>query len=107
MKIPKKLKVAGRVYSVELTPEVMALDGVQSYGQVRFSNSSMKLCTKIDGNTRNNASLCVSFLHEIIHAIDSAYGESDLTEEQIDSLAEGLYQVLKDNKLDFSEREKL
>lgn len=42
--------------------------------------------------------LAQSLLHEIIHAIESVYLEGDeLSERQLSALAQGLFQVFRDN----------
>lgn len=40
-----------------------------------------------------------TFFHEIIHCCNSTLGDTDLGHSLIDSLAEQLYQVFKDNEL--------
>ncbi len=36
-------------------------------------------------------------MHEIVHCVDVNYNRHSLSEEAVDRLSEGLYQVLKDN----------
>lgn len=46
-----------------------------------------------------------TFIHEVLHCIDQVYGggkTEQLSEGKIDSLAEGLWQVLQDWGLDFN-----
>jgi len=40
-----------------------------------------------------------TLFHEVMHAIDDLYLNSNLTEDQIDALSNGIYAFLKDNKL--------
>jgi hypothetical protein len=47
-----------------------------------------------------------TFVHEVLHAIDNVYFGGRLSrweqgEDAVDQLAEGLLQVIRDNKLDF------
>ena len=39
------------------------------------------------------------FIHEMLHAIDCIYNSNKMEEDVINRLSQGLYQVLKDNKL--------
>ena len=94
MKILKKLKVYGRVYSVEFqnkhkkhllgqakhTPRKIIL--------YRYSNNE-----KVDPNLLQEV-----FLHEIIHCVNSVFSIR-MIEKDVERLSEGLYGVLKDNGL--------
>ena len=55
------------------------------------------------GNKRVESEIWVTFLHEILHAIDYATGHRMFcggeNEPKIEGLSEGLYQVLNDNGL--------
>jgi hypothetical protein len=44
-----------------------------------------------------------SFLHEVLHGIDIVWNGYTLTEEQIENMAEGLYQFIKDNPKVFND----
>ena len=93
MKIPKKLKIGNLIYDVgEL------VDSEASH----FGKSSQKeQWLRISKNLKSDDARINTFFHEIIHQIlDQAhfYKESE-DEKMIDCIANGFYQVLKDNKL--------
>lgn len=96
MIIPSHVKIGYKDYSVEqvdyLDDEVKLL-----YGRVNYDAEVIKLCNRYPENQRK----CV-LVHEIIHAIDDML-EIDFKEEQVIKLAKGLYQVIKDNPLMFTE----
>jgi len=39
------------------------------------------------------------FLHEVLHCIDNTYNGQRLSEQSINHMSEGLYQVLTDNRI--------
>jgi len=86
MKIPKKLKIGGHLYKVELV-ESDDMDGAN--GEQDRHKNRIRIC-KTDPQSQQEETL----IHEIIHAVNGG-----LKEEVVDSLAVSLYQVLKDNKL--------
>ena len=86
MKIPKKLKIGGHIYKVELVD----MDDIDSAnGEQDRHRNRIRIC-KTDPQSQQEETL----LHEIIHAVNGG-----LKEEIVDSLAVSLYQVFKDNKL--------
>ena len=95
MKIPKRIKVAGHWYEVifddiKLTNE--GLVGLSVHNQL-----IIYLCNKYRGEKLNKTIIEETFLHEILHTVDTNYNNHSLSEETVDRLSEGLYQVLKDN----------
>ncbi len=94
MKIPKTIKVGGIVFDVKLfEPCVPPLCRNHADGQTDFEACSIVLDSKL-----NNRVMGQVLLHEIIHIIEyNANLES--TESYIQTIASGLYQVLKDNNL--------
>jgi len=54
---------------------------------------------------RPESGVAVTFLHEILHACDHVTGggifSGDDAEQKVERLSESLFQVLRDNKLDF------
>ena len=102
MKIPKKLKIAGHTYEVVTGHnfnERADLDGL----------CSSRACKILVGDGDPSwggmaaSARAVVFLHEVIHAILDRYGtvQQEHDEKLVDAIAEGLYQVIKDNKLRF------
>jgi len=95
MKIPEKIKVAGHVYKVKWDDRYLTNEG---YVGLSIHNKLLiYLCKKYRGNILAKSVIEETFLHEILHCIDTNYNNHELSEEQVDRLSEGLYQVLKDN----------
>lgn len=89
MKIPLSLKIGAHIYKIEFQDGPM----VDLAGRANGEESVIYI------NKRFMESKQVSILfHEVIHALDWQH-EWKLTEAQTSSIAEGMYQVLKDNKL--------
>ena len=86
MEIPKKLKIGGHEYTVELVdPETLDND----CGKMNPRRNLIQISSDMP-----QSQLEETLLHEIIHACNGG-----LPEETVDGLAHSLYQVLKDNKL--------
>jgi hypothetical protein len=90
MKIPKKLKIGGHVFKIEQKN----LKGI--CGETDFVTSTISLRKDMVKSMKES-----TLIHEIIcHAINSTFtGESHLAHAYMDSVAEQLYQVLKENNL--------
>ena len=99
IRIPKRLKVGGRDYEI-VYPYVFT-ELTNQTGQCCSESGKIKLgkTRSITNEEYSEDSICVTFLHEVLHAIDLAYLSGKLEEEQISVLSEGLYQVLKDNDI--------
>ena len=101
MKIPKTLKIGGHIIDVEFTDNEVHINN-------RMGNSSSSE-NVIQVSSRYPKSQQASvLLHEIIHTVldynGYKYGNEDQgvhCEKVVESLAQSLYQVLKDNKLKF------
>jgi len=97
MKLPKKLKIAGHIYTV-IYPYTFTEVSLQ--GQSDLIQKEIRL-GKVDtgGNLVPQAQLNNTLCHEILHCIDYEYNNQKLDDNMIDRLGNGLYQVLRDNKL--------
>ena len=94
MKIPKKIKICGLDYTIELSDKLVEDDNAS--GQ----HIPTKLKIKLHVGNYHPQKIEQTFWHEILHAINTNYcGQKELTEEQVDTFANGFYQVLKDNNL--------
>lgn len=95
MKIPKFIKVGGHTYEVVFAEGLWMRDGL--VGQARhYTEQTLEV----------EAALCpegigLSFVHETLHAIDRIYNNHALSEDAVDALAEGLFQVLSDMGITF------
>lgn len=99
MEIPKKVKIGGHTLLINSDNKKFSKN-----------NNLDKFCAKTylggDVILINRHSICKSqqeesFLHEVIHHIlfHAGWNEECVNEPLVQSLASGLYQVLKDNKL--------
>lgn len=102
VRLPKVIKIAGHECKVEFPyafKERYDLVGQydKAMGVIRISGEDG--C----GNPRCESEIWVTFLHEILHAIDSATGHKAFDGSQgecvVEGISEGLYQVLNDNNL--------
>jgi hypothetical protein len=103
MKIPKKIKIAGFVWTLEQSTEHkrdVTREGL-CYGSTHHSTQKFFIDPDITRQKTEH-----TFLHEVLHAIWFHYGLSknksftpDMEELVVDSLSNGLYQVLNDNHL--------
>lgn len=102
MKIPKEIKLLGRTIKVVYDKELTNRDGCTGAAHYRYDEIIIQPST--EGKPRNEDDIAVTFLHELIHFIANYMAEDKLREEKLlTRLSEVLYQVLKDNKLDFGE----
>lgn len=90
MKIPKKIKIGGRTYEVVLKSEK---DGNTHQG----SASSWFLKIWIEKEQPQEA-IEETLIHEIVELI-KANNNLEMSHQTVSTLANGFYQVLKDNNL--------
>ena len=97
MNIPEKIKVGGKTYKVNITDR-LAL-GCDYGAEILY--------TDLEINVRPMAreQMEASFLHELIHAIFDHLGLKDHDEIQVDSIAQALHMVIKDNPKVFAPQE--
>jgi hypothetical protein len=102
MTLPDSVKIGGHTYSL-LFPycfkERADLSGQKDSDLLEIRVSEVDSC----GNVRADSVIAVTMIHELIHAIDSSAGLKELNngskeqERIVECLANGLYQVFKDN----------
>ena len=91
--IPNKLRVCGVDYTInicnvkDMTPGCSGIHN-SDISEIRILGDSMSVQRQQQ-----------IFFHELMHAIDVTYNNNKLTEDQVDVLANGIYQVLSDNNL--------
>ena len=93
MKIPETIRVCGLIYKVVFEKNMDQRDGL--VGQHR----SKELIIKLQDGDYAPQKIEQVFFHEVLHAIDLNYNNDKMTEEEIDRVSSGLYQVLSDNNL--------
>lgn len=93
MNIPKKLKVGGVVYEVNITDKLEL--GSQYSGEILRSERKI--------NIRPIAGKEETFLHEMVHAILYMGGYIDHDEQMVEAISQGLWAVIVDNEKMFKE----
>ena len=109
MRIPDRLKIGGHEYRVMYPYHFV------ERGDINGQHDADLCVIKIDDRDsyshelRSESSIAVSFLHELLHACDrvTGYGVFNGAEGEkiLEGLSEVLFQVLRDNGLDFSEED--
>ena len=95
MRVPKKVRVAGHDYKVQYDTNRLVESGFA--GDVHHGTHVISLSKKCTDNTKASPSYIEeTFVHEVLHCVDTQYNHKQLTEEQVVRLATGLYQVGKD-----------
>jgi len=95
MKIPEKLKIGGHVVDVRI---VSSTEMPTKLGQ---SMEQLNFIRVWDGMPESQTAS--TLLHEIIEYIDAHY-ELKLEHPKISTLAQALFQILRDNDLDFKNK---
>lgn len=90
MNIPKKVKVGGKTYQVEITNK-LDMGNWHYSGEIDYMNLVIRICPNAKGKME------VDFLHELAHAMFDFMGYSKHEEKKIDELANVLHMIIKDN----------
>lgn len=90
MRIPKKVKIGGRIYKVKITENIKCHRS-QTSAEIDAWDSEIRITPQSKETMLNN------FLHELMHGIFDFWGKSDHDEELIDKMANTLYMIVKDN----------
>lgn len=102
MKIPEKIKIGGHTYKVKYPYKFE--ERYDIYGQWNDPKKTIYI-SEVDGNgvKRAVSSIMVTFIHEILHAIDGMTGlelflrPKEGERESAEAVSEAIYQVLVDN----------
>jgi hypothetical protein len=92
MDIPSKLNILGHDYNVDLTNDLLC---TETMGVHCKDKSKIVVCADISESQQAS-----TLLHEIIEAINSMQ-EIGLEHQQICQIEAGLFQVMKNNNLNF------
>ena len=95
MKIPKKIRVAGHDYKILYKDEYLSKR--ELVGQCLNDEKKILLCKYYDKTLRAKSEIELTMMHEMLHAVDRHYNDNKLSEKTVRHIANGLYQVLKDN----------
>ena len=90
MKIPEKVKIGGKIYSVTITDR-LDMGSVNYNGEICYRDLVIRICPCAEGNME------ACLVHEIMHGIFAHLGYTEHDEKQIDELANALYMVIQDN----------
>jgi CRISPR/Cas system-associated protein Csx1 len=97
MKIPDCVKVAGHKIKIN---NVKTVDKGKSYGKSNGLGNKIKVANTLYGEKLAEEHVASTFLHEVLHQIDHKY-VINLGEKKIRKLEIGLFQVLRDNNINF------
>ena len=94
MNIPDKVKIGWREYAIEQGEHRSGDKGGDLYGEIEYLKQTIYLYDKQSDDNKK-----VTMLHEIIRGIFYISGHEKWreNEELIDTIAENLYQIIKDN----------
>lgn len=92
MNIPETLKLGGHIYKVVYTTDQDILDGAS--GAMSDQDCTIWIDPRFPKSIQES-----TLIHEMLHAFCATMGDSEYGHSLIDSLAEQLYQGLKDNNL--------
>jgi len=96
MKIPEKVKVGGRVYTVEITENISL--GSNYTGEIDYTKLVIRVRPMAQAKMEHD------FIHELFHAMYDHCGYSEHTEEVADRFAAILHAIVCDNPEMFSEK---
>lgn len=90
MKIPEKIKIGGKVYTVEITNKMnLGINNVSA--EIVYDDLVIRV------SQQNQSKMEADFLHELVHGILYHLGYRDHDEKNVDELAHCLYMVIQDN----------
>lgn len=102
MKIPRSIKIASHKVKIRVVKNIKEPEGVLGYADL--THNLIVLRTEYNGQSLDESTKAEVLLHEIIHQVAQLYGIS-LTEKEVQQLGAGLLQVIRDNHLDFLNRD--
>lgn len=91
MKIPKTVKIGGKVYDVEITDK-FDLGNVNVSAEILYNDLVIRVSPQ-----QAPGKMEADFIHELIHGIYDFLGYRNHDEKRIDELAQALYMVIMDN----------
>lgn len=93
-----QVKIGFKKYDIRMEDRIYTDEPVELYGQCDFRKNSIRVAQSL-----GKMQAACTLLHEVLHGIDHDRG-TDLTEQQIVQVANGLYQFFVDNR-DFLQSE--
>lgn len=90
MKIPEKIKIGGKTYTVEITSKMdLGINNVSA--EILYGDLIIRV------SPQATAKMEADFIHEMVHAIYFGLGYRDHDEKRVDELANALHSVIVDN----------
>ena len=77
MRIPKSLKIGGKIYTVEITDR-LTLGSANYSGEILYSDLIIRICPAAKGKME------ADFIHEVIHGLFAHLGYSDHDEKKVE-----------------------
>ena len=99
MNIPEKIKIGWKEYAIikkDYDSDLVS-GGDECYGQIFPSTRKLYINNCYDDEQKK-----ATLIHEVLHGMDDIWG-IDLKEEQVETLANAIYTVIKDNPKIFKE----
>lgn len=100
MKLPEKVKIGSQIYAVRFPHSFTEVTDFN--GQHDGERNEIRIREiEFGGSKRPNSKIMVTFIHEILHAIDSQTGhrifDNDSGEQAISGISNGILSFLLDN----------
>ena len=90
MKIPEKITIGGKTYTVEITSKMdLGINNVSA--EILYNDLIIRV------SPQATAKMEADFIHEMVHAIYFGLGYRDHDEKRVDELANALHSVIVDN----------
>ena len=90
MKIPEKIKIGGKTYTVEITSKMdLGINNVSA--EILYGDLIIRV------SPQATAKMEADFIHEMVHAIYFGLGYRDHDEKRVDELANALHSVIVDS----------
>lgn len=90
MKIPEKVKIGGKTYTVEITSKMdLGINNVSA--EILYNDLVIRISPQAEQKMQ------ADFLHEVVHGIFDHLGYTNHDEKKVDELAQSLYMVIQDN----------
>ena len=96
MKIPSKVKILGHEYDIVFDEQLFAKESV---GCGKACANTLTITISPDVPESRQAEV---LLHEIIEMLKYSL-QTEISHEDLSALSEGLFTVIRDNKLDFNQ----
>lgn len=90
MTIPKKIKIGGKTYRVEITNK-LDLGSSNMSAEIDYCSLTIRVTPQAKEKMESD------FLHEVVHGVLDFLGYRNHDEKKVDELAQALYMVIKDN----------